>query len=286
MSPVQQHDQIPSTSSPPQTTRTVKQNIPPANNAIKAADKASIINTTKRSPSKGFSLSSLGRRSSKPSKRVPDLTPQKQKQTDSHMTRGVSLKDDGGVEMAEITLHSTDDDATVPLAKPFALTRSAKVNPETTESKPSQWEKMSNGNFKENGLQLKLVGSKVHTKHMGIYAELDSMYNKAPVYQHRYSEKPYFLYYTDKAWRVSSVVGKKKCIFSTNSPPTRPDKVRSIWYEARGPRLSAMQGHPGIKAILVDEDDCNIIGAAAAPAIKSKGATKAQDRIRRRLTLS
>eukprot|EP00041_Stephanoeca_diplocostata_P008477 m.125795 g.125795 ORF g.125795 m.125795 type:complete len:541 (-) comp17340_c0_seq2:335-1957(-) len=282
MSPEEESTQEATLSSPPQSTPAIS-----SSPMTVTSTQARNTSPAQRSPSKGFSLSSLGQRSAKPTKRVPDLTPQKSTHTKSRETqRGADLKDDDE-EMSEIALLPVEHVTTASLAKPFPLTRATKGNADGTEAKPSKWEKVSNGNFKENGVQLKLVGSKVHTKHMGIYAELDSVYNKTPVYQHRSSEKPYFLYYTDKAWKISSVVGKKKCIFSTNSPPTRPDKVRSIWYEARGPRLSAMQGHPSIKAILVDEEDCNIIKAGArSAATKSKGAAKAQDRIRRRLTLS
>jgi len=164
--------------------------------------------------------------------------------------------------------NSADDDDITQEASPGTPVRAAvnsgkKSSPRhatpqtrTSVTGSASWDKDAAGVFKEGGVCLKLVGSKVHAKHMGIYRELETQYNRAPVFQlTATADTPQYMYYQDKSWMVSPVVGRKKCVIATTSPALRPDRVKSIWYEARGPSKSAMQGHPSIKAILLGEGD-------------------------------
>lgn len=109
----------------------------------------------------------------------------------------------------------------------------------------------------EDGITLKMVGSKHHAQMMGLYKEMEHLYNGTAVFckVDKVSQAILFcLYYHDKSWRISPSIGKKKCSISTTSPVATPDKAKSIWYEARGPNGHTMQGHPGLSCELHKAD--------------------------------
>lgn len=97
---------------------------------------------------------------------------------------------------------------------------------------------------KEGGRVLALAGSKAHRGSMGKYKMTTTVCSKKPVYWKVGTE--FALYYFNKSWRVGAKIGSNKCIIMTTSPSSKPDKVKSIWYEARGP-TNAMQGNPNIR---------------------------------------
>lgn len=97
---------------------------------------------------------------------------------------------------------------------------------------------------KDGGRTVVLTGSKVHPESMGKYTMTTTLCAKKPVYWKVGTQ--FALYYFNKSWRVGSRIESNKCIIMTTSPSSKPDKVKSIWYEARGP-TNAMQGHPNIR---------------------------------------
>merc|ERR1712216_667089 len=92
-----------------------------------------------------------------------------------------------------------------------------------------------------------------HSKMMRTYVQLDDLYGDHPVYCKfdKAGDRVGYCYYHDKGWKIARKVGCRKCSISTTSPAKRPDKAKSIWYEARGPNGKAMQGHPGIVVAVV-----------------------------------
>ena len=107
--------------------------------------------------------------------------------------------------------------------------------------------------IKEAGLTVKVSGSKVHAKLMGSYVEIEERFGGHPAFAKlgKDGSQLFYFYYLSKSWQIAKRLGSKKCSISTTSPATRPDKAKSIWYEARGPNGKAMQGHPGIACTLV-----------------------------------
>jgi hypothetical protein len=81
---------------------------------------------------------------------------------------------------------------------------------------------------------------------MGEYCVTTTLLSKRPVYLNQRHKS--VLFYHNKSWRVGMRLETNKCIIMTTSPSSTPDKVKSIWYEARGP-TNAMQGHHAITFI-------------------------------------
>eukprot|EP00040_Diaphanoeca_grandis_P008325 m.44916 g.44916 ORF g.44916 m.44916 type:complete len:652 (-) comp19816_c0_seq1:545-2500(-) len=136
------------------------------------------------------------------------------------------------------------------------MTADKGLTPEVV-SKKKRFDNTRYGAPLETGVTMKVVGSKHHPQMMGNYKEMEGEYNSTPVFckiDKTTQDILFCLYYHDKSWRISSAVGKKKCTISTTSPATRPDKAKSIWYEARGPNGHTMQGHPGISCKLQTSD--------------------------------
>ena len=107
--------------------------------------------------------------------------------------------------------------------------------------------------IKETGCTVKITGSKVHAKLMGGYVEIEERFGGHQAFAKlgKDGSQLYYFYYLSKSWQIAKRLGSKKCSISTTSPATRPDKAKSIWYEARGPNGRAMQGHPGIACTIV-----------------------------------
>lgn len=110
---------------------------------------------------------------------------------------------------------------------------------------------------KDGGTRVKLVGSKIHAKIMGVYRELVLPYQNCPVYIRKLANGPTsFLFYKKKSWCVANRVGGKKVVITATSPSNRPYNVKAIWYEARGPKNTGiMQGHPSIKVTRISNPE-------------------------------
>lgn len=126
--------------------------------------------------------------------------------------------------------HSCESVASSPLANSNVQ---AAGSPEVVMAK-----RFSVAQCTEDGERLRIVGcSTMHGKSMGVYNEIETQYNSCPVYRRDATNGTQtFMYYAKKKWRLSSVVGRKKCVISaTTSTKSSPSAVTTLWCERKGP---------------------------------------------------
>lgn len=87
-----------------------------------------------------------------------------------------------------------------------------------------------------------VAGSKFHKDCMGTY-ECAGVVNGRKFWELKNKET--FLYFLERNWRVGKDTSSEKCILRTHSMAQRPDKAKSVWYEAQGVH-SIMTGNPAI----------------------------------------
>eukprot|EP00041_Stephanoeca_diplocostata_P037688 m.1437459 g.1437459 ORF g.1437459 m.1437459 type:complete len:1923 (-) comp25087_c0_seq5:150-5918(-) len=85
-------------------------------------------------------------------------------------------------------------------------------------------------------------GSKFHKECMGTY-ECAGTANGRKFWELK--NKDTFLYFLERNWRVGKDTTSEKCVLRTHSMAQRPDKAKSVWYEAQGIH-SIMTGNPAI----------------------------------------
>lgn len=100
----------------------------------------------------------------------------------------------------------------------------------------------------EGGERLRICGSKLHAKHMGVYYEVQGTFNGFSVYRRVSNSGTVFMYQSKKQWRLSPVVGRARCIISTASTEKRICNIKSVWSEVTGTKRDRfMKPLPSLK---------------------------------------
>eukprot|EP00038_Savillea_parva_P007432 m.170089 g.170089 ORF g.170089 m.170089 type:complete len:553 (-) comp13193_c0_seq1:267-1925(-) len=113
---------------------------------------------------------------------------------------------------------------------------------------------------KEDGVRIKMTGSKLYPSRMGVYYELEERHNDRPVFGRSSKDGFFYLYHTKASigngqWRISNKIGRAKGKVTAFSNMRSPLKV-SDWYEAVGAKTLGLQQHqPNIKIREVTKEE-------------------------------